>query len=153
MSEENRLADASERSKTVTGDDSSAYGVAVVKSCCVCQADLHGKTRYKDSTGRYWCPTCNEKDQLAKESADCPDCNQTFTRENLVDFKGLPVCPACWEKRRISARREESRLRALEEQIEAEEKQRKRWKLIIGLALVIIILWAIMYGIYWLLAR
>lgn len=153
MSEEDRLADKGERNRTVTGGDSSAFGVAVVKSCCVCHADLHGKTRYKDSSGRYWCPVCNERDQLAKKAADCPDCNKTFTQADLVDFKGVPVCQVCWDKRRTSARREESRLRALEAQLEAEEKQRKRWKLIISVALGMIALWAVLYAIIWLLGR
>jgi len=153
MSEVDRLADDGKRNRAVSNADSSAFGVAVLKSCCVCHADLHGKTRYKDSTGRYWCPTCNEKDQMAKEAAECPDCTQSFTRADLVDFKGTPVCQSCWEKRRAAARREESRLRAIEEQLQAEEDQKKRWKLIISITLAVIALWAVIYMVYWLSAR
>ena len=92
--------------------DSSVMGTAV-KACCMCGADVHGRMRYKDSAGRYWCPTCNEKDQKSRQPAVCPDCNGNFTRADLVEFKGTSVCHPCWEKRRMAARREEARLREL----------------------------------------
>lgn len=132
--------------------DSSALGVSVQKRCCRCGMDLHGHTRYKDATGRYWCPPCNEKDQLARQPADCPDCGQQLTRADLVEFRGTPVCSACWEKRKQSAKREEARLRAVEEaQRETAQAHRRRMVLAI-VVLATLVVWAVVYVFYRLVA-
>ena len=90
----------------LSSGDSSALGVSVHKVCCRCGTELSGKTRFKDSQGKYWCPACNEKDQLRQQPAVCPDCKGEFTRADLQEFKGTAVCAECWEKRKQSAKRE-----------------------------------------------
>ncbi len=153
MSDTDRIGDSAGEHRTALSSDSSAMGTTVNKVCCMCGVDLHGRTRYKDSSGRYWCPTCNEKDRLAKEPATCPDCNQSMTRADLVDFKGTAVCQSCWEKRRAAAKREEARLRALEEAIREEEERKRRLKIYLSVGLIMVALWAIAYAIYWFIAR
>ncbi len=123
------------------------------KSCCICGVDLHGRMRYKDTAGRYWCPTCNEKDQMSRQPAVCPDCNGNFTRAELIEFKGTAVCNTCWERRRQSARREEARLRAVEEEIREEKETKKRWMYIVGALLALLTLWGAGMLVFWLLAR
>lgn len=136
-----------------TSSDSSIMGAIGGKSCCVCGVDLAGRMRYKDSGGRYWCPSCNEKDAMSRQPAACPDCNAAMTRADLVEFKGTAVCPQCWEKRRAAARREEARLRAVEEEVREQEERSKRLKwMLVGCA-ALIALWAIIYVIYVLLAK
>jgi hypothetical protein len=139
--------------RTLSNDDSTAVGVRVEKACCMCGVDLQGHTRYKDSSGRYWCPGCNEKDRLSKEPAVCPDCSANLTRADLQDFKGVAVCSGCWEKRRASARREEARMRAVEEEMRLEQERSRRWKIIIGSILLVILLWSAAYAVFWMMAR
>lgn len=151
---DDRLAtDEAEQSRSVSSGDSTTMGTAVSKVCCVCGMGLAGRTRYKDSGGRYWCPACNEKDQARKEPAVCPDCSANFTKADLIEFKGTLVCHTCWERRRAALRREEARLRAVEEQMKVEEETKKRWKLIIAAFLLILALWALAYGVIWLFAK
>lgn len=126
------LPGASQPSARDANAESSVVGVTGQKVCCVCGCDLMHKTRFKDGTGRYWCPNCNQKDEQAKVPAECPDCKNQFLRADLTDFKGVAVCKECWEKRRVAARREEARLRAVEEEIQA-EKQRKRLLVMIAI--------------------
>lgn len=151
---QDRLATEQEQTgRRLSNDDSTAMGSVVVKSCCMCGTDLNGRTRYKDSSGRYWCPSCNEKDRLTKEPAVCPDCSGNFTKADLVDFKGTAVCGACWEKRRASARREEARLRAVEEEMREQQDRSRRWKLIIGGVILVLLIWSAAYAAFWFLAQ
>ena len=132
--------------------DSSVLGTKL-KICSVCGLDLMGRTRFKDTQGLYWCNACNDRDQASKEPASCPDCQVQFTKADLLEFKGTPVCKDCWEKRRQATRREESRIRGIEEEVQEEKKTLKRWTTY-GIALaVILVLWGIIWLIYWLMAR
>jgi hypothetical protein len=126
-----------------TSSHDSTVGTPAGKACCVCGTDLSGRTRFKDSQGRYWCPTCNEKDQLAKEPAACPDCNAQMTRADLVEFKGVPVCKECWEKRRQVARREEARIQRAEEAAREDAERRRRWFTLGIVAAVVVVLWGV----------
>lgn len=133
--------------------DSSVVGAIADKVCCVCGIDLHGRTRFKDGQGQYWCPGCNEKDQQSRMPANCPDCNIQVTRADLIEFKGTPVCKDCWEKRKLSAKREEARIQAAEEDAREDAERRKRWVMLgIGLV-VIVVLWGLAMLTYWLLSR
>jgi hypothetical protein len=128
--------------------DSSLHGTAVSKSCCVCGVDLHGRTRFKDGQGRYWCPGCNEKDEIGKQPAVCPDCNASMIRADLVEFKGTPVCKPCWDKRKLAAKREEARLRAVEEAIREEQEKKRRLRNL-GLAgAAMVAAWAVIMLIF-----
>lgn len=130
--------------------DSSVSGVNL-KACCMCGTDLSGHTRFKDSRGRYWCPECNQKDELKKQPATCPDCAGEFTRADLIEFKGTPVCNPCWEKRKASAKREEARIRRVEEEREQERQQQARVKRLLMIGVWIVALWALLMGGYLLL--
>lgn len=144
--------DSKQRKPRPSSSDSSVMGAIGGKSCCICGVDLQGRMRYKDSGGRYWCPSCNEKDQMSRQPATCPDCSASMTRADLVEFKGTAVCPQCWEKRRAAARREEARIRAIEEEVR-EQQERKKRLMMIGMGFVILIaLWFAAMGVYWLLA-
>ena len=116
--------------RTDSSADSTITSVSSAKLCSMCGTDLHGKKRYKDSDGRYWCATCNDADIKRREPAACPDCNKDLTFGDLIEFKGTAVCQTCWEKRRQSAKREEARLRAIEADIEMESQRRRKWLLI-----------------------
>lgn len=142
------LAADEQSERSLSSADSTAVGAVAGKVCCMCGVDLHGRTRYKDNSGRYWCPTCNEKDQSRREPAVCPDCNGNFTKADLIEFKGTPVCQTCWERRRQTARREESRLRAVEEEILATQESKRRWGLISLVIVVILVLWAMLYYVF-----
>jgi hypothetical protein len=129
--------------------ESSVVGIAGQKACCVCGCDLMHKTRFKDSTGRYWCPNCNQKDELAKVPADCPDCNNQFPQAELMEFKGVPVCKECWEKRRVAARREEARLRAVEEEVQAEKRRNHRLAMIAIIVGAVVLLGGAIFLALW----
>ena len=145
--------DATQRKPRDSSSDSSIMGAINTKTCCICGVDVHGRMRYKDSSGRYWCPSCNEKDQLSRQPAACPDCNAAMTRADLVEFKGTAVCPACWEKRRASSRREEARVRAIEEEVREQEERKKRLKMIALGFLVLIVIWLAVMGVIFLVAK
>jgi len=145
--------DGDPEARSLSSDDSTRVGVKVEKSCCMCGVDVNGRTRYKDTSGRYWCPGCNEKDRLTKEPALCPDCTGNFTKADLQDFNGVSVCVTCWEKRRASARREEARMRAVEEEMRQDQERNRRWKIIISVILLILIVWSAAYAVFWMLAR
>ena len=138
--DDDRLSTEDEPDRVASSADSSVASSAI-KACCMCGTDLHGRMRYKDSAGRYWCPNCNEKDQKSKQPAACPDCNATFTRADLIEFKGTAVCHPCWERRRMAARREEARLRAVEEEIREDEEKKKRWIMIVWIFVGVLALW------------
>jgi hypothetical protein len=144
---------AGQSGRSQSSADSSMGGAAITeKVCCVCGTDLHGRTRFRDGQGRYWCPGCNEKDQQSRMPANCPDCNAQFMRADLVEFKGTPVCKACWEKRKLSAKREDARIEAAAEAAREDEERRKRWIMLgIGLA-VILALWGLGLLTYWLMS-
>jgi hypothetical protein len=129
--------------------DSSVVG-AQLKTCCSCGMDLSGRTRYKDSHGRYWCPNCNQKDEMKKQPATCPDCSGQFTRADLIEFMGTPVCSACWEKRKVSAKRDEARIRRVEEDEEEKRQTTRRVKKLLIGGQWIVVLWAILMGIIFL---
>lgn len=78
--------------------DSSVIGVAFHKVCCVCGEVLNHRTRFKDSQGRYWCPTCNEADQAKVKPEPCADCGIEMSRIDLKEVNGLMLCPVCVEK-------------------------------------------------------
>ncbi len=145
--------DAAQRKRHDSSADSSIMGAISSKTCCVCGVDVHGRMRYKDSSGRYWCPSCNEKDQMSRQPAACPDCNAAMTRADLVEFKGTAVCPQCWEKRRASSRREEARIRAIEEEVREQEERKRRLKMIAMGFVVLIVIWLAAMSVFWLLAR
>lgn len=135
--------DAAPPLRTVSSADSTITSSPTAKLCCMCGVDLHGKKRYKDSDGRYWCDGCNEADIKRRQPATCPDCGKEMTFGDLIEFKGTPVCQACWDKRRQSAKREDARLRAVEEAAEAERQSRRKW---VRLVLIIVGVLAI-YGL------
>jgi hypothetical protein len=145
--------DTSQRKPRDSSADSSIMGAISAKACCICGVDVHGRMRYKDSGGRYWCPSCNEKDQMSRQPATCPDCNVAMTRVDLVEFKGTAVCPQCWEKRRASSRREEARIRAIEEEVREQEERKRRLKMIAMGFVVLIVIWLAAMTVFWLLAR
>ena len=145
--------DTAERKPRDSSADSSVMGAISGKSCCVCGVDLRGRMRYKDSGGRYWCPSCNEKDQMSRQPATCPDCSAAMTRADLVEFKGTAVCPQCWEKRRAASRREEARIRAVEEEVREQEERKRRLKMIFMGFVVLIVIWLAAMTVFWLLAR
>jgi hypothetical protein len=124
--------------RVASSSDSTITSAIGVKMCCVCGADVHGKVRYKDSDGRYWCATCNEADLQRRQPATCPDCSREMLAGDLQDFKGTMICQPCWEKRRQSAKREEGRLRAIEEAADEEERRRHLWKLALITTLVVL---------------
>jgi hypothetical protein len=133
---------ASER--VASSADSTISSAITVKLCCVCGMDLHGKVRYKDSDGRYWCTTCNEADLQRRQPVNCPDCSREMLMGDMHDFKGTLVCQPCWDKRRQQSKREEARIRAAEEAAAEEARRRHLWKLAIITAMVVLAL----YGIY-----
>jgi len=145
--------DAGQRKTSVSNSDSSIMGAVGGKACIVCGVDLHGRMRYKDSGGRYWCPSCNEKDQMSRQPAACPDCSAAMTRADLVDFKGTAVCPTCWEKRRAAARREEARIRAIEEEVREQEERKKRLMMIGMGFIVLVVIWLAAMAVFWMLAK
>lgn len=145
--------DATQRKPRDSSADSSIMGAISAKNCCICGVDVHGRMRYKDSGGRYWCPACNEKDQMSRQPATCPDCNAAMTRADLVEFKGTAVCPPCWEKRRAAARREEARIRAIEEEVREQEERKKRLKMIAMGFVVLIVIWLAAMMVFWMLAK
>ena len=116
--------------RTDSSADSTITTVSAAKLCCMCGVDLHGKKRFKGSDSRYWCASCNDADNKRREPAACPDCNKELTFGDLLEFKGTPVCQTCWEKRRQSTKREEARLRAIEEATESDRQRRRKWLLI-----------------------
>lgn len=94
--------------------DSSVIGVSFHKVCCVCGEVLNGKTRFKDSQGRYWCPTCNEADHAKVKPEPCADCGIEMSRMDLKEVNGLLLCPVCVSKCMEESRAvTEVRLRAL----------------------------------------
>lgn len=140
--------DAGQRKRHDSSADSTIMGAIGSKTCCICGVDVHGRMRYKDSSGRYWCPSCNEKDQMSRQPATCPDCNAAMTRADLVEFKGTAVCPQCWEKRRASSRREEARIRAIEEEVREQEERKRRLKMIAIGFVVLLAIWACALVLY-----
>jgi hypothetical protein len=130
--------------------DSTIASVSPAKLCCMCGVDLHGKKRYKDSDGRYWCAECNDADIKRRQPATCPDCNKNMTFGDLIEFKGTPVCQACWEKRRQSAKREEARLRAAEEVVELERQRRRKWFLAAATLVGVLAVYGVVMLIIWL---
>lgn len=139
------LADdaASPNVRSDSSADSTITSVSSAKLCCMCGVDLHGKKRYKDSDARYWCADCNDADVKRREPTSCPDCNKEMTFGDLIEFKGTPVCQACWEKRRQSAKREEARLRAAQEVLELERQSRRKWILVAATVVGVLVIYAV----------
>lgn len=129
--------------RTDSSADSTITSAGTPKLCCMCGADVHGKTRYKDSGGRYWCAACNDADVKRRQPATCPDCSKEMTFGDLIEFKGTPVCQACWEKRRQSAKREEARLRAIELEAEQQRLTRRKWILAAITAFTVLVIYGI----------
>ncbi len=129
--------------------DSTITSVSSAKLCCMCGIDLHGKKRYKDSDSRYWCADCNDADVKRREPTNCPDCRKEMTFGDLIEFKGTPVCQACWEKRRQSAKREEARLRAVQEVADLERQSRRKWILIAATILGVLAIYAVVMLLLW----
>lgn len=134
--------------RVASSSDSSIAAAVTAKICCVCGADLHGKVRYKDSDGRYWCAPCNEADAQRRQPATCPDCNRELLMGELQDFNGTLVCQPCWEKRRQQAKREESRLRAVEEAAQEEARRRHLWQLAMITAVVVLAVYGIIMFVH-----
>jgi hypothetical protein len=84
--------------------ESSLMGQVVHKACCVCGCDLNHRARFKDGSGKYWCPHCNELDHERTRPTICADCCIEMKRSDMVELAGQGVflCPACDEKRKKS---------------------------------------------------
>lgn len=103
--------------------DTSVMGVVVHKVCCICGEVLNHKPRFKDSQGRYWCPTCNEADHEKVMPAPCADCGIEMSRRDMKEVNGLLLCPVCVEKCAHESRAVvEMRLRGLSHGHEKEHK-------------------------------
>src|SRR5512133_3524859 len=78
--------------------DSSLMG-HVVKVCCVCGCDLTHKMRFKDGSGKYWCSRCNDAAHERTRPASCADCGIEMPRDQMIEARGMVLCPVCNEKR------------------------------------------------------
>lgn len=68
----------------------------MTKTCCVCGTDVTHAKRYKDSSGLYWCETCNQKDRATPAaSMTCPGCTKSFPPIKMVRIAGRFLCPDC----------------------------------------------------------
>ena len=81
--------------------DSSLSGEVVHKVCCQCGVELNHRPRFKDSTGRYWCPHCNDQDHMQHQPAQCAECKVEMMRSDLQDLFGVLLCPVCYDRRRL----------------------------------------------------
>lgn len=102
------------------------------KVCCVCGKDVRHEERFKDKKGRYWCYECGVADSHKRHGTDsvkCPECNESFSAKDLVEYEGHHLCPACAKKHAIAAKRQASRQAAA---VEAEHRAQIQWKLMIG---------------------
>lgn len=81
--------------------ESSIIGIVAHKVCCQCGMELNGRPRFKDSAGRYWCPTCNDHDHERNLPVPCADCGNELLHEQLKEFGGAMLCELCIEKRRF----------------------------------------------------
>jgi hypothetical protein len=82
------------------GAVATAYGTSVqgAKICCVCGADVSGKRRMKDGTGRYWCYECGAADQLKRGTGmvmTCPRCQKQYPPIQMVKEGEDYLCRAC----------------------------------------------------------
>lgn len=125
-----------QQSRVLSSGDSSVMGSVVHKVCCVCGTELHRRPRFKDSQGRYWCPHCNELDQMRKLPADCPDCKKKLTRADMHDFRGTLVCQFCFQKRVSGSKREDARLRASEADAKELAGKQRWWVMVCGAIVV-----------------
>jgi hypothetical protein len=123
---------------TVFGSDSAAGmvspaggGAAKAKICCVCGVDLKGKTRFKDSDGKYWCYECGMADSMRKHPVPCPDCKRSFMQGDMGEFKGVWVCKECLVKRQQAFKRDQARKAAAEEEERRLEAAQRRKMMII----------------------
>lgn len=129
--------------------DTSSRSAAGAKLCVLCGKDLRGHTRMKDAEGRYWCVDCGKIDSQRKHPTPCPDCSREFPGYELKTIENVRVCPACFEKRSARLRREQSRLRAVQE-----EQAKTEWRKHLGrLSLITAIIVLAIYALSWLVVR
>lgn len=141
---------AVESDQTIVGGGLSTRGgdapsaVPGEKVCCVCGADVSGKKRMKDATGRYWCYGCGLEDSVRKhpeQAMECPECHEKFSPGKLVDFDGRKVCEPCDTKLKLAKKRAEARIAAAAEEARHQEARKKQIMIGVGIVGVIIVLW------------
>ena len=117
---------------------SGRRGEKVQKICCACGKDVANEERFKDRAGYYWCMDCGVQENrkthtighAAPEPVLCPDCEESFPADKLVEHHGVNVCPGCAEKREKAAAHEAARqaarrAAAIQESIDAEVRRRR----------------------------
>ncbi len=141
---------AVESDQTILGGGVSAHGgdapavASGEKVCCVCGADVSGKKRMKDATGRYWCYGCGLEDSVRKhpeQAVECPECHDKFSPAKLVDFDGRKVCDACDTKLKLAKKRAEARIAAAAEEARQADARKKQIMIGVGIVGVIVVLW------------
>ena len=69
------------------------------KRCRVCQKDLTGRSRLKDSKG-YMCKKCSDDEFAAdaereRDAIKCPECNRKLKPAAFVEWRGTLICRRC----------------------------------------------------------
>jgi hypothetical protein len=116
-------------SHSLSDESMAGDGQTVEKICCVCGKDVAHEERFKDKKGRYWCYTCGVEDSHKRHRNDlvkCPDCGESFSKNDLVEHEGHHLCQGCADKRVKAAKREVARKAAAEEAERAAERKRKQ---------------------------